>query len=91
MILASLLRVRAKSVELRCDGLHGGQGLIGVALVRDELATDCRGTQARREPVCAALGGRLALAIDHGLAIGQHMGRVVFRALAATEGEGVSP
>jgi hypothetical protein len=89
LTLGYLLRVIAKSVEFCCNGLHGGQGLIGVALVRDELATDFRGAQARIEPVCAELGVRLALAIDNGLEIGQQMGQVIFRALAATEGEGI--
>jgi hypothetical protein len=56
-----------QEVELRVDRLLGRQLLVGVALGRDQLATDLGGTDAGEEPLGLELGVGLALAIGDGL------------------------
>jgi hypothetical protein len=64
LTLGHLLRVVAEGVECGRQSLHGGQGVIGVTLLGDELASDFSSAQpgiqacrTNKEPAGAAFEG----------------------------------
>src|SRR5215510_8835956 len=89
LTLGYLLRVVAEGVEFRREGLHGGQGVICVALLGDELASDFGGAQPSIQPGRPKPRVSLTLAINKGFDIGEQVGQVVFHALSPTGRAGI--
>jgi hypothetical protein len=79
----------AQGVERRGDGLHGGECVISVAFVGDQLSAHCRRAQARRETGGPELGGGLTLAIDKGSDVGQQVREMDFHTLAPACRKGI--
>src|SRR5207244_3445225 len=76
-------------VELRIDRLRGGQLVVGVALLGDQLLADLGGADAGEESVGLELGIGLTLAIDDGLEIVEQTGQVFFHGPTPPSGEGI--
>jgi hypothetical protein len=89
LTLRHLFRVVAQGIEFCGQGLHGGQDVISVAVLSDELAADFGGAQTRIQSGGAKLGVGLTLTIHNGFDIGQQGGQVVFHTLPATGREGI--
>ena len=71
LTLGHFFGVGAQGLEFACQGLHGGQCVIGVAFLGDELASDFGSAQTRIQPGGAKLGVGLTLTIDDGFDGGQ--------------------
>jgi hypothetical protein len=84
-----LLRIVAQGVELGGDGLHGGECVISVALLSDELAVHFRRAQTGIEPVGTELGVGLTLAIDNGSDIRQQVRKMGFHTLTTACRKGI--
>jgi hypothetical protein len=84
-----LLRKVAQRVQLGGDRLHGGEDVIRVALLPEQLASHFGGAQPRIETCRAKLGGRLTLAIDNRSDITEQVGKMSFGAFAPPGGEGI--
>jgi hypothetical protein len=79
----------AQPVELRIDRLLGGQLLVGVPLLGDQLTADLGGTDAGEEAVCLEFGVGLALAIDDRPDIVEQSRQVLLGGFPAAEAEGI--
>jgi hypothetical protein len=87
--LGHLGQAVAQEVELRVDRLLGGQLLVGVPLLGDQLTADLGGTDASEEAVRLELGIGLALAIDDRPDVVEQSGQMFLGGLAAAEAEGI--
>jgi hypothetical protein len=71
LTLGYFFGVVAQGIEFACQGLHGGQCVIAVAFLSNELASDFGSAQTRIQPGGAKLGVGLTLTIDDGFDVGQ--------------------
>jgi hypothetical protein len=71
--------------------LDGGECVIRVALLGEQLASDFRRAQPGGQTRGATRGIRLALAINKSLDSGEERGQMVFRTFPPTSRKGIQP
>lgn len=76
-------------MQFAADGFLGGELVVGVAFLGNELFADGLGREPGVEPLGSEGRIGLALGVHQGADVGQEVGQVLLAALTTAAGEGI--